>query len=96
MNIRIAYRRARNALCFEKLPFAVTVKLDNMKAKISSTKSKYKTQAIPLKFWYRILVPDFPSWYRQIQLDLPHLLIENPTNCKKNVYFLFGLTFAVP
>ena len=31
-----------------------------------------KTQAIPLKFWFRILVPDFPSWSRQIQIDLSH------------------------
>ena len=27
-----------------------------------------------LKFWYWILVPDFPSWSQQIQIDLPHLL----------------------
>ena len=33
MNIGNAYRRARNALCFEKPHFAVTVQLDNIKAK---------------------------------------------------------------
>ena len=43
-----------------------------LKPKDVKTKSKYKTQAIPLKFWYRILAPDFPSWSRQIQIDLPH------------------------
>ena len=33
MNIGNAYRRARNALCFEKPNFASTVQLDNIKAK---------------------------------------------------------------
>ena len=33
MNIGNAYRRARNALCFKKRHFAVTVQLDNIKAK---------------------------------------------------------------
>ena len=47
MNTGNADRRARNALCFEKPHFAVTVQLDNIKAK----KSKYDTQAIPFKFW---------------------------------------------
>ena len=37
-----------------------------------SKQSKYKSQAIPLKFWYRILVPDFPSFSRQIYIDLPN------------------------
>ena len=72
MNIGNAYRRGRNALCFEKTHFAVTVHLDNIKAKHRPKNSNYKTQAIPLKYWYRILVPDFPSWSRQIQIDLPH------------------------
>ena len=43
-----------------------------LKPKIVQKKTKYKAQAIPLKFWYRILVPDFPSWSRQIQIDLPY------------------------
>ena len=33
MNIGNAYKRARNAPCFEKPHFAVTVQLDNIKAK---------------------------------------------------------------
>ena len=92
MNIGTAYRWARNKLCFEKPHFAVIVRLDNSKAKKSSKKSKYKVQAITLK----TLVPDLSSWSRQIQIDLPHYIIENPTNCKQNVYLWFGLMFAVP
>ena len=72
MIIGSAYRQALNALCFEKPHFAVTVQLDNIKAKKSFKKSKYKTQTIPLKFWYQNLVPDFLCWFRQIQIDLPH------------------------
>ena len=63
MNIGNAYRQARNALCFEKPHFAVTVQLDSIKAVacillpkiVQNSKYMYKTQAIPLKFWYRIL-----------------------------------------
>ena len=33
MNTGNAYMRAHNALCFEKPHFAVTVQLDNIKAK---------------------------------------------------------------
>ena len=33
MNIGNPYRRVRNALCFEKPHFAVTVQLDNIKTK---------------------------------------------------------------
>ena len=96
MNIGNIYRRARNALCFEKKKkkkkkkkhFTVTVQLDNIKAKKSSKKSKYKSQPIPLKFWHRILVPDFPSWSRQIQIDLPHYLRTRQTSSKM---FISGL-----
>ena len=33
INMNIGNRRARNALCFEKPNFAVTVQMDNIKAK---------------------------------------------------------------
>ena len=48
MNIGNAYRRASNALCFEKKPthFAVTVQLDNIKAK-----SRQKNQSIRPKLY---------------------------------------------
>ena len=42
MNIGNAYRRARNALCFEKADFAVTVQLGNIKAKKNRQKKKKK------------------------------------------------------
>ena len=61
--------------------FAVTVQLDNIKAKNRPKKSKYETQAIPLKFWYRILVPDFPKV--PANSNRSATLIENPTNCKQ-------------
>ena len=80
MNIGNAYRRARNALCFEKnLILQLQYKWIILKqlqvyyyCQKWSKKSKNKTQAIPLKFWYRILVPDFSGWYGQIQIDLPN------------------------
>ena len=50
-----------------------------------------KTQAISLKFWYRILVPDFFQLV-PANTNRSTTLIENPTNCKQNVYSRFGLT----
>ena len=60
MNIGNAYRQARNALCFEKHILQLQYNWVILKPKKSSKKSKYKTQAMQLKFWYWILVPDFP------------------------------------
>ena len=53
----------------------------------SSKKSKYKTHDIPLQSWYRILVSDFPSWPRQIQIDLPYILRARQT---ANKMFISG------
>ena len=48
-----------------------------------------KTQAIPLKFWFRILVPDFLRCSWQIQIDLPHKLKtrQSQTKCLFPVWF---------
>ena len=40
-----------------------------------------------LKFWYRILVPDFPSWSQQIQIDLPHVLRTPQIKCLFPAWF---------
>ena len=44
-----------------------------------------------LKVWYRILVPDFPQLI-PANTNRSAALLENPTDCKRNVYFWFGLT----
>ena len=46
MNIGNAYRQARNALCFEKPHFAVTVQLVNIKAQ-----NRPKNQSIRPKLY---------------------------------------------
>ena len=38
------------------------------------TKIRHSVRTYTVKICYRILVPDFPSWFRQMQLDLPHWL----------------------
>ena len=88
MNIGNAYRRARNALRFEKTHFAATVQFDNIKTRHRPIKSKYKTQAFRKKKWHRILILDFPTWSRQIEIDLPHQLRSRQT---ANKMFISGL-----
>ena len=57
MNIGNAYRRARNALCFEKSHFAVTVQFDNIEAK-----KHPKNQSIST---VKILVPESGTGFSQ-------------------------------
>ena len=85
MNIGNAYRRARNALRFEKPHFAVTVQLDNVKAKNRQKNQSIRPKLYRLKFWYRILVPDF---FQLIPANTNRsaTLIENLANCKQSVY----------
>ena len=75
LHMNIGNRRARNALCFMQNVRNKSKKglpLETKNTKSHENRRLSKTQAIPLTFWYRILVPDFPSWSRQIQIDLPH------------------------
>ena len=89
MDIGNAYRRSRNALYLEKKKlFAVTVQLDNSKAKNCP---KYQSISYTLK----ILVPDYGTGFSKLvpaNTNSSATLIENPTNCRQNVYFRFGLT----
>ena len=88
MNVCNAYRRARNALCFEKSHFSVTVQLDNIEAK-NCRKIKVLDPRYTL-ITIKILVPDFPSWSRQIQIYLPHQLRTRQT---ANIMFIYGLVW---
>ena len=72
MNIGNACRRARSALCFMQNKSKKGLPLGIKNTQNHENRRLGKTQAIPLKFWYRILVPDFPNWSRQIQIDLPN------------------------
>ena len=92
MNIGNAYRQACNALCSYN---CIILKLKKL-----SKKTKYKTQAIPLKFCFtvKILVLDSGTRFSQLvpaNTNRSATLIENLTNCKQNVYFRFDLKACV-
>ena len=74
----------------KKTTFAVTVQLDNIKAK---NRPKIKVQ--DPSYTVKILVLDSGTGFSQLvpaNTNRSPTLNKNPTNCKQNVYFRFGLT----